>query len=667
MLIIESNKLRSSLLHICLPLRYKLIWLLGLFFFTFVNSSLAQQGRPNFDPSGGFGQGGSFGFDGPNSSFSDTTERPPLSVALHPIYDLSNPDEGLDTLQKSLHLVEPAYRYKHLSPNLGSPNSAAQWAPWILQEDGLGFGHDQYQKVVEDVSEPYLVEVNRAYGDIAIAEGYNQTPPTIGGRGFGRATRHFSTRFYRSFARNIGLNFNYKSFTDNGFYESQSNSVRYLDLKFFQSSKSKNRTSFIQFDNPRVEELINRDVLTPGSSDILTTSWSSSNIILGNRIMSHDTTGITDQWIWDSRLSYNIRSFDALGNNISSANSTFIPSAIILGDTVDYQHRANILSLDNEFSLKLLDGELKAGLLIQSISETFGDSILSAGHIALLSDIIYQRRVGDLSFWGKATLGLADASRRSGLQAGLAWPISTNLHFEGALAAETFAPSLAHQTMFIGSREVMNNTLGEISQLKIGGTLNYVPSGTNVSLELKTLDGLVTLDTRGLIINSAERITLISLAADQEVKIGPFYTAHHVLLQNTSDNQISLPALSYRGDVHIRGSIFRKNMFVHLGADLHFLTSYDTPEYLALTGLFYNSDFTPNSPLFFIQPYLNAKVKQFQIFVKGVNLAHQLRSTNNQITLSTGVPRGVRDYPLVTGAPIYDFRIHFGIKWYFLD
>ena len=153
---------------------------------------------------------------------------------------------------------------------------------------------------------------------------------------------------------------------------------------------------------------------------------------------------------------------------------------------------------------------------------------------------------------------------------------------------------------------------------------------------------------------------------DQPLSLGPFHTNHSILIQSISDDRFTVPTFSYRGDVHVKKRIFKKNMLVHLGVDVHYLASFDTPEFYALTGLFYNEQVNDGRGILLVHPYLNAKVQSFQIFVKGVNALHRLRSFS-EVSDSAGTTSFARDLPTVTGFSQYDFRIRFGVKWYFLD
>jgi len=107
-------------------------------------------------------------------------------------------------------------------------------------------------------------------------------------------------------------------------------------------------------------------------------------------------------------------------------------------------------------------------------------------------------------------------------------------------------------------------------------------------------------------------------------------------------------------------------MLYHLGADIHYLSSFDTPEFYALTGLFYNEQENTANGVLLVHPYLNAKVQSFQFFIKGVNALHRLRPLSLVVD-SAGNQNVARNLPTVTGSSQYDFRIRFGIKWYFLD
>lgn len=646
------------------------ILLLSLLFTPFGHTSLLLGQRPDFNTIGGQQQGpGAFNAQG-QPSFIDTVERPPLSVAAYPIADLSNAVEILDTLPEALHLFEPAYLVRHLVPNLGSENSAAQWQPWILSKRGLGFGHNQYDVLLDMLREPYLVEVNRAYGDLSVAEGSNPARPLL-------SSRHFNTRFFRSFARNIHLNFNYKSYSDEGqgfprnvrTLESQNNSARYLDLKFFQKSKSGNRISYIQYDNPTINETINRDIYNAFTSiDTIGVNRTERSITLGNRIVSRIDSTDQNRWIWDSRLIFKTESYSALSSPLVKTNTAFLPTELIIEDFLDYRHELSRVILENDWSTDALGGEVKVKVDLESISENFGrDSIpFSRSYFTAVSSGSYQKDLGIFRVSGDINIGLGDASDQRGWGIGLQSSEKKNLSFDFSLSSQAYNAPIDSRIVFFNSRLVREEDRPAISELKLEGALAYKPTRTSFKLETSGTSNLISIGSDGLFTSVAERVVYLKAQIDQSYSLGPFHTSHSFLVQSIDDARFSVPAFSYRGDLHLKGRIFRKNMLYHLGADIHYLSSFDTPEFYALTGLFYNEQENTANGVLLVHPYLNAKVQSFQFFIKGVNALHRLRPLSLVVD-SAGNQNVARNLPTVTGSSQYDFRIRFGIKWYFLD
>ena len=634
--------------------------------YPFGNTSFIYAQAPTILDQGGIGQRGS-GAEQFNPVFVDTVDRPPLLVAAYPIHNLSEPLEILDTLPETLHLFEPAYLAEHLIPNLGSENSAAQWQPWILPQGKIGFGHNQYDGLFDLLREANLVKVNRSYGDISVAEGLNSTRPLL-------SSRHFNTRFFRSFARDIHLNFNYKSYTDQGqsfprnvraISQPQMNSARYIDLKFFQESKSGNRISYVQYDNPNIVETINRDIYSASSTDTLMVERNDRTLIFGNRISPRQDSVQRKDWIWDSRLIFKRQSYTTFAENLVKSNEAFLPIDLILEDSLNYNHELSRTILENEFSTDLLGGQLKVGLDLSSLRETFAKDTLAQSYFTAISSLAFGKRVGVVDLYSSFNFGLGDASdyRGASLRAVAGF---NKIKLDLSLSTQDYIAPLDSRSVVINSRLIRRDERPAISEFKVAGELLYVPTETSLSFAYSNTSNLISIGQDGLFTSITDRIGYLRAQVEQSLILGPFHTSHSLLIQSLDDTRFSVPTFSYRGDIHVKRRIFKKIMLVHLGADIHYLTSFDTPEFYALTGLFYNEQISDSGGVVLVHPYLNAKVQSFQFFVKGVNALHRLRPFS-QVSDSAGNVSAARDLPTVTGFTQFDFRIRFGIKWYFLN
>ena len=139
----------------------------------------------------------------------DTLERPDLTYVSYLLSAIRSPIYNLDTSVNEIHTLEPQYTTDFIKPNIGQDISASQDHPWYVPEEGVRLGHHLFDQALRSTASPQIVKVNRSFAE---AHWIQQ------GAGFGRhrGASSFSAKFYRSFARKILFNFNYKSFDDNG-------------------------------------------------------------------------------------------------------------------------------------------------------------------------------------------------------------------------------------------------------------------------------------------------------------------------------------------------------------------------------------------------------------------------------------------------------------------
>ena len=593
---------------------------------------------------------------------SDTMERPDLIYTAYLLGDLRIPIYNLDTFVNDIHVLEPQYKADFILPNLGSDNSGSQAQPWYLPEEGVRLGSHLFDQVLSSTASPHLIEVNRSFAEIhAIRQG--------SGLGRHRGASNFTAKFYRSFARNILLNFNYHSYNDDGDrslfgndQDAQLNTLKRLNLKMSQKSKHGNRITYIHYDRPAISQNVNRNFY--GTSDVISIAQSARTFEIGNSIVFKDSISAPERFTLDSKLSFVSNGFNSSSVNLSTNGNDFI-LIDLPGDTLSYINNTSEIRLSNKLKKPFKGGLFRAGVDINNIKHSLGtienqnyfESILSLGYANELSE--------RMNFDIDSKLGLLDASGLSVLKGKLDYLHTEDLMFQLEGGYKSTVPSLLHRKLIVNntvySDEDWNNPNGVF--LKLSGS--HKPTATSVDLSFQSFKNLFTISNRGTFEQISTSVNRLSLRVKQDVKLGPFYTSHAVMLQSISDDNFAVPKINYTGKVFLQFYLFKKRMLTRLGADTYFIPAFDLPEFYAVTGEFYNNGQARGNNVVILNPYLNGKVGPFHIFVKGIDVLHRLRSTD-LLEVNGGQVR-IFDYSLVSGLPRHDFKLRFGIKWTFLD
>ena len=623
-------------------------------------AALTGQGRvPDFNS-------GQFNGQQNNTTINpaDTIERPDLTYTSFLLSALRSPISNLDTFVNEIHTLEPQYKTDFIRPNLGPDISASQDHPWYVPEEGVRHGHHLFDQVFRSTAAPEIVKVNRSFAEVHMMQQ---------GSGFGRhlGASSFSAKFYRSFARKILLNFNYKSMSDDGdaplfgtVPESQASSMRRLDLKMSQESKHGNRVTYIHYDRPTVSQNINRDYYA--STDIVSLAQSRRSIVIGNSWVSKDSINAPEKYRLESKLSFVKDDYSSSSNDLSVNGSNFT----LLGltdDRLDYANSASTARLTNELFIPVGSGHLQTGIDIAKINHRLGSIDSSSFFQAILTAGFYKPFSDRLTFSASGRLGLLDASGLAVLKGKVDYKANDNLELEATGVLKRTIPSLMRQRLIVNDTIYQESSWGNIEGTAFSIASFYKPTSTNVDFSFETFSNLFTINSRGFFEQIGSRVSLLSMQAKQHLDIGPFYTEHALKFQAVSDDRFSVPNFNYTGDIYLQFHMFKKKMLTRMGADVYFIPFFDLPEFYAVTGEFYNSTQANGNSVIILNPYLNAKVGPFHIFVKGMDLLHRLRPTRRVPIPGTDRTLGAFDYPLVTGLPRHDFKVRFGIKWTLLD
>ena len=147
-------------------------------------------------------------------------------------------------------------------------------------------------------------------------------------------------------------------------------------------------------------------------------------------------------------------------------------------------------------------------------------------------------------------------------------------------------------------------------------------------------------------------INYLKIKLTNEIKFGKFALANTIMYQNVNQDTpiFNVPELITRNTLYFSDHLFKKAMYLQMGVNFKYFTSYYMDAYNPLLAEFYaqNTEKFGGFPL--LDFFINAKVKQTRIYLKAEHINSSFTETNFY---------SAPDYPY------RDFIVRFGLVWNF--
>jgi hypothetical protein len=149
-------------------------------------------------------------------------------------------------------------------------------------------------------------------------------------------------------------------------------------------------------------------------------------------------------------------------------------------------------------------------------------------------------------------------------------------------------------------------------------------------------------------------INYLSVRAGREFKFWKLGLDNTVLYQNVqqADHVLNVPEFVTRNTLYYSDYVFKKALYFQAGVTFQYFTKYYGNDYNPLIGEFYSQDKVKFGGFPLIDFFVNAKIKQFRLFVKAEHL-------NSGFT-------GYNFYS-APNYPYRDFALRFGVIWDFFS
>lgn len=578
------------------------------------------------------------------TNFNDTIDRPDfLFKRINLYHDVGRVIMDLDTSLQTVSIVEPYFRDNLIRSNLGSENSANLNYHISPLARGIHSGAHAYSQLFQETDRASIVDVNRSFWSLHYGSGTSFTSSSL-------SSSNLKADFYRSFARNILFNFSYQTLSDDGWLPLQTNKFSQMDIKFFQNAKSGKRISFIHYKSPKIEENINPQPRTNALISIPIVNGNRS-LTIGNTFIQRDTNAVID-FQFEQRLTFSNSSYSIDSTTVGAIADDLLGPAIF-EDTLYFRNAIQSVKLHNLFRKPLKQGSYYASLETSLLRTKLG-GVVDEGMFQVILGFGYDRKIGDFShFKADGELGLSDASGYRSIQVGITQKLPMQVQAAYSLRYRTSLLSTFQMFPIVNERSVATYDFKNLSGIELRANFDRPTSKTYLDLSYSNYNTLTLLDDKGFFFQLPQAVHFVSARLKQNFNFGPLSTEHQILFNHYTSNEVANLPFQYAGNVYIDFTLFGNKMQNQFGSTVHYIPSYDVPEFSPVAGSFYNwrSDVRSGN-IVILSPYFHVRVDRLFMFFKAVNIGRQLFPSTAALT---------------TGFPIYDTRFRFGIRWTLLD
>lgn len=566
----------------------------------------------------------------------DSIVKKELIFAFYELNDLSTILTIYDTSLNNVHRIEPYYQTHLNYGNLGSENSASYNLIWSKAPDiGIFTGQDSYEIGYGNKNANRLFDLNRPYWSFHFGQGFN-----IG-------ATNIDARFYKRFARNILLNFNYRLLTDASPSGGLATEFKNMDLKLSQFSEKNARRTVVGYKSYRISDefsLTGAEVFGSATEGL----QSRSEYYALNEIDFSDTTKSTIRRL-TSQLSFKSNTYNFMDDQISADERVYY-QLVDSFDLVNYLNDLSEIGFLNRFDVKSKTqgyyGKVDFSLFNHNLSGF--DEKLQEITIGLGTS----RQMAKMKLNLDAEFGLIDASGAYLVSSDLTVPMGTQ-ELKTSVSISSNVPALLFRRVQFNDNLFSVNELENLKSYRLG--FEYVMPKIDFKLGLRytlSQNELILMPSLDVFQSSAS-IDAIDLYAFKAFKFGILTNQLSANYQSISSELIQRPRFFANNDLFLDFKFFKKRMDTRIGADLKFVKSFIVPAYSHVLGITaYDDRQQASGNLFLINPYASIKVEKFYAFIKVNNALSRLQS-NSQYWIN--------------GFPMYDFRFVFGIRWDLLD
>ncbi len=184
---------------------------------------------------------------------------------------------------------------------------------------------------------------------------------------------------------------------------------------------------------------------------------------------------------------------------------------------------------------------------------------------------------------------------------------------------------------YVSNHFVWHNDFGKERRVRLGGYINVPRLGTRLGLHADNVQNYVYFGSDFLPVQHSGSVQILSAEAHQNLRLGVFNWDNSVYYQQSSDSKvISLPTLALYSNMYLKAKV--ATLFVQIGVDCNYYTSYYAPKYQPAYAAFANQHQEQLGNYPFMNAYANFKLSKTRFYVMYSHL-NQGWFSNNYFSL----------------------------------
>lgn len=213
-------------------------------------------------------------------------------------------------------------------------------------------------------------------------------------------------------------------------------------------------------------------------------------------------------------------------------------------------------------------------------------------------------------------------------------------------------PSYLQDELVLTQKSFWSNNFKKTLETNLSGTIAIPRLGFDATVAYTLLNNYVYYDTAALAKQTATPLSILQLTVNQNFKFGNFHLDNSLAFQKPTETIIRLPEFYTKNSLYWEGKIFKKVMLTRIGFDLRFASKWYAPNFMPITGQFYQQDVTTVGAYPALDVFLAFRVQRFRFYAKMENLVGGYSNTSFFQTYN---------------APMPETQFRFGLRWQLLN
>ena len=213
-------------------------------------------------------------------------------------------------------------------------------------------------------------------------------------------------------------------------------------------------------------------------------------------------------------------------------------------------------------------------------------------------------------------------------------------------------PTYLQDKLVLTQKPFWTNNFKKTLETNLSGTIAIPRLNFDATVAYTLLNNYVYFDPTALAKQTSTPLSILQLLVNQNFKFGNFHSDNSLAFQKPTETIIRLPEFYTKNSLYWEGKLFKKVMLTRIGFDLRYASKWYAPNYMPITGQFFQQDGRTVGEFPALDVFLSFKVQRFRFYAKMENLVGGYSNTSFFQTYNTPTP---------------ETQFRFGLRWQLLN